>query len=108
MNFTTKEVATFCAKYKNIHWFSMSYYPQGNGQADKSSRTIIDHLYKNLSKAKGKWIDKLLRVLWVYRTTKHIPKGETPFSLAHGMEAIIPINISMPKPRTEEVELSSC
>jgi len=52
---------------------------------------------------KGKWVEKLPGVLWAYRTTKRIPTGETPFSLAYGTEAIIPVNISMPTLCMEEV-----
>ena len=81
MNFTSKEVATFCAKYKIGYWFSTPYYPQGNGQAKINNRTILNSLCKTLGKAKGKWVEQLSGVLWAYWTTKRIPTGETSFSL---------------------------
>jgi len=46
---------------------------------------------KNLDKAKGKWVEKFSGVLWAYRITKRIPTGKTPFSLAYGADAIIPL-----------------
>jgi len=104
-NFTSKEVATLCAKYKFVHRFSTPYYPQGNDQAEISNRIILDSLYKSLAKAKGKWVEQLLGVLWVYRTTKRIPTGETLFSLAYWTEAIIPVDICMLMLRTEGVDL---
>jgi len=56
-NFTSKEAATFYAKYMITHLFSTLYYPQGNSQAEISNRTILDSLCKSLGKAKGKWVE---------------------------------------------------
>ena len=42
MNFLSKQVASFCAKYKITHQISMPYYPQGNGQVEISNCTILD------------------------------------------------------------------
>ena len=48
-----------------------------------------------LDGAKGVWLDELPSVLWAYKTTVRTPIGETPFKLAYGSEAIIPIEIHM-------------
>jgi len=45
-------------------------------------------------KIKGKWAE-LPGVLWVYKTTKRVPTGETSFSLAYEIETIISVDISM-------------
>ena len=34
-------------------------------------------------------------ILWAYRTTVRNPTGETPFKLAYGSEAIIPVKVHM-------------
>jgi len=60
-------------------------------------------LYKSLDKAKGKWLERLPEVLWPYQTTKHVPTSETPFSMAYGTEAIIPVDVYMPTLWTERV-----
>jgi len=44
----------------------------------------------------GSWDDKIPAVLWAYRTTKRKPKGYTPFSLAYGSEAILPVELEVP------------
>ena len=44
-------------------------YPQKNGQAKSTNKTIVNTLRKRLEKAKGKWVDKLPGVLWLYITT---------------------------------------
>ena len=66
-------------------------YPQANGQAESSNKTIINTLKRRLRKAKGAWADELPGVLWSYRTTARTPTGETPFALAYGSEAVIPV-----------------
>ena len=101
-NFTSHEVADFYAKYKIKHHFSTPYYPQGNGQAEVSNRTLLSNLSKSLEKAKGKWVEKLPGVLWAYRTTKRVPTGEMSFSLAYGAEAVILAEVYMPTLRTED------
>ena len=53
-------------------------------------------LKKRLDVAKGKWVDKLLRVLWAYRTTTGRLTDISPFAITYGMEAIIPTKIGMP------------
>ena len=71
-NFASKNVANFCSRYKIIHRFSTLYRPQGNDQAEIRNCTILYNLCKSLDTMKGKWVEKLLRVLWPYRTKKHI------------------------------------
>jgi len=62
MNFTSKQVASFLAKYKIAHRFSTPYHPQDNApyhpqdndQAEINNHTILDSLCKSLDKAKDK------------------------------------------------------
>ncbi|CAL9235582.1 unnamed protein product, partial [Arabidopsis halleri] len=44
-------------------------YPQGNGQAEATNKTILAGLKKRLEAKKGVWADELDGVLWSYRTT---------------------------------------
>ncbi|XP_028122779.1 uncharacterized protein LOC114319908 [Camellia sinensis] len=53
-------------------------YPQSNGQAEASNKTIINGVKKRLEHAKGKWVEELPHVLWAYRTTARRSTGETP------------------------------
>ena len=54
-----------------------------------------------LKKHKGVWVDELPKVLWAYRTTFKTSTGETPFSLAYGVEAMILVEVSRPSIRRE-------
>ena len=53
-----------------------------------------------MERAKGKWVEELPGVLWVYRTTPGRPTGNTPFALAYGMDAVIPTEIGLPTIQT--------
>ncbi|XP_010513476.1 PREDICTED: uncharacterized protein LOC104789482 [Camelina sativa] len=68
-------------------------YPQGNGQAEATIKTILDGLKKRLDAKKGAWADELDGVLWSYRTTPRQATNQTPFSLAYGMEAMAPAQV---------------
>ncbi|RVX12436.1 hypothetical protein CK203_011820 [Vitis vinifera] len=41
-------------------------YPQSNGQAEATNKTLITALKKRLEQAKGKWVEELPGVLWAY------------------------------------------
>ena len=70
--------------------------PQTNGQAEWTNKTIVNSLRKWLENTKGRWANELLGVLWSYRTTAKTSTGATPFSLAYGSEAVIPVGTSVP------------
>ena len=57
-------------------------------------------LKKRLDDAKGRWVEELPHVLWMYRTTPRQLIGETPFSMTYGAEAIIPLETGFPTLRT--------
>ena len=80
----------FCEQYGIKNHFSTLAYPQGNGQAESSNKTLLDGIKKRLEKAKGRWVEELPSILWTYRTTSRSSTGKTPFSLTYGVEAVIP------------------
>ena len=82
-----------------------------NGQAEWTNKTVIKIIKKRLKKVKGIWADNLPSVLWAYRTTAHTSRGETPFSLAYGTEAFIPVECGIPFARymwLDETQIRSC
>ena len=76
----------------NNHYFLPSH-PQANGQVKVVNRSLLKIIKTRLEGAKGIWPDKLLGVLWAYRTTVRTPTRETPFKLAYGSEAVIPAEV---------------
>ncbi|RVW35592.1 hypothetical protein CK203_112561 [Vitis vinifera] len=91
----------FCSELKIQNLYSTPPYPQSNGQAEATNKTLVTALKKRLEQAKGKWVEELPCVLWAYRTTPGRPTGNTPFALAYGMDAIIPTEIGLPIIRTD-------
>ena len=53
-----------------------------------------------LNDAKGKWVEELPHVLWMYRTTLRRSTGETPFSMMYRAEAVIPLETGFPMLKT--------
>ncbi|XP_038690528.1 uncharacterized protein LOC119989207 [Tripterygium wilfordii] len=94
--FASHKFQEFCANWGIKVDFTTPRHPQCNGQAEASNKTLIRTLEKRLEKAKGAWADELPGVLWSYRTTSRTPTGETPFSLAFGSEAVIPVEAGLP------------
>jgi hypothetical protein len=52
-----------------------------------------------LDKAKHAWVDKLPSILWSLWTTPNAATQETPFFLVHGVEAMLPVEITHEAPR---------
>uniref|UniRef100_A0A2N9EC48 Integrase catalytic domain-containing protein n=1 Tax=Fagus sylvatica TaxID=28930 RepID=A0A2N9EC48_FAGSY len=72
----------YCSEFGIRNLFSSPAYPQGNGQAESSNKTILNGIKKRLEEAKGRWVEELPTILWTFRTTvEELPTGETPFFL---------------------------
>lgn len=104
MQFNNAGFQTFCQWYGITLQFSSRSYPQGNGQAEKTNRTIFDGVKWRLERRRGKWHQELQYVLWAYRTTRRKPTNESSYALTYGMEAIIPTKNILPKLRTWTIE----
>ena len=102
--FDGKKFRKFCSELKIEFYNSTPVYPQSNGQAEASNKTVLNGIKRRLESAKGKWVEELSNVLWAYRTTPRRPTGETPFALAYGLEAVIPFEVELPTIRSEVFE----
>ncbi|GFS40490.1 hypothetical protein Acr_00g0068850 [Actinidia rufa] len=98
--FVGSKVKSLLEQLKIEFYNSTPSYPQCNGQAEASNKTILNGIKKRLEKAKGRWVDELANVLWAYRTTPRKATNETPYSLAFGFEAVIPLEVGLPTIRT--------
>uniref|UniRef100_A0A2N9FK28 Uncharacterized protein n=1 Tax=Fagus sylvatica TaxID=28930 RepID=A0A2N9FK28_FAGSY len=67
--FTSGPFREFCEQYGIRNHFSTPAYPQANGQAESSNKTLLDGIKKRLENAKGRWVEELPSILWTYRTT---------------------------------------
>ena len=94
----------FCAQYGITKSFSAVAHPQANGQVEAVNKIIKSILKKRLRKAKGCWIDELPLALWAYRTTHKTATGHSPFALAYGTEARIPVEAQIPTHRRKNYD----
>ena len=102
--FDSRIYQDFCQELKILNLYSTPRYPQSNGQAEASNKTLLTALKKRLDSANGKWVEKLPEVLWAYRTTARKPTGVSPFVLTYRMEAVIPTEIGLPTVRAATSE----
>ncbi|RDX85067.1 Tf2-11, partial [Mucuna pruriens] len=98
--FTSRATVEFCEGLKIKQLFTSVEHPQANGQAKAANKVILRGLRKCLEEAKGRWAKELPQVLWSYHTTPHSTTKETPFCLMFGIEAVMPVEIGEPSPRT--------
>ena len=96
LQFDRRVYRDFFQELKIRSLYSTPQYPQSNGQAEASNKTLLTALKKRLDSAKGKWVEELPGVHWAYRTTARKPTGISHFALTYGMEAVILIEIGLP------------
>ncbi|KAK6144267.1 hypothetical protein DH2020_021087 [Rehmannia glutinosa] len=94
--FDNRRFRSFCEGFHIKNHFSTPCHPQSNGQVEVVNKILKYTLKARLEESKGNWPEELPGVLWSYRTTHRAAIGETPFSLAYGTEAIIPVEIGAP------------
>ncbi|XP_060206644.1 uncharacterized protein LOC132634403 [Lycium barbarum] len=97
--FIGSKVSKFFEEYKIKKILSTPYHLSANGQAESTNKTILQNLKKRLAGSKHRWKEVLPEVLWAYRITVRSSTGETPFSLAYGAEALIPVGVGEPSLR---------
>jgi len=102
LQFDSKAFGRYYGELGIRNRYSTSAYPQENGQAKEINKVIVSRLKKRLDEVKGKWVDKLLHVLWTYHTAPQRSTRETPFSMTYGSEAVIPLKTGFPTLKTNQ------
>ncbi|XP_060200377.1 uncharacterized protein LOC132628629 [Lycium barbarum] len=78
---------------------SSMYHAAANGLAEAFNKTLCNLLKKVVSKSKRDWHERMEEALWAYRTTYRTPMQATPYSLAYGVEAVLPLERQIPSLR---------
>ncbi|GKV43252.1 hypothetical protein SLEP1_g50566 [Rubroshorea leprosula] len=97
--FRAAALRSFCNDYGIELALTSVYTPQSNGQAESANKIVLRGLKTRVLAAHSNWVDELNKVLWSCRTTPSSATGETPFSLAYGAEAVIPVEVGLPSDR---------
>eukprot|EP00253_Pinus_taeda_P032149 PITA_32149 len=93
--FKSKRMINFCHKYHITLGHSTAYYPQGNGLAESSNKSLINIIKKVLEENKKNWHKKLVNALWADRLTTKRSIGTSPYQLVYGMEAMCPSSLGI-------------
>ena len=99
--FNCESVRGFCAAYGTIPKYVLVSHPEANGQVERTNRTIKESIKKRVDWLNGKWADELPSILWGYRTTRRSSTEESPFRMAFGTEAVLPIELEIPNFRVQ-------
>ncbi|XP_026450600.1 uncharacterized protein LOC113350683 [Papaver somniferum] len=97
--YALKEVRELLEEYGIKKVFSTIYYPQGNGQAESTNKTLIRILSRIVHDNPREWNEQLPTALWAYRTAPRSSIGVSPYSLVYGADAILPAEIKVPPAR---------
>jgi hypothetical protein len=100
-HFINEVIATLTSHYAIVHKKSTVYYPQANGLAESTNKTLQNILRKIVNENRTDWDQKLQSALWAYRTSYKTSIGSTPFRLAYGLEAVMPIEFTIPSLRIQ-------
>ena len=79
--FTNLDVAAILQGAGVDQRFVSKYHPQGNGSAERTIRSIKEHLMAEIKGDTSAWPAHLGTVQYSYNTTVHRRHGSTPFSL---------------------------
>jgi transposase InsO family protein len=94
--FKPMAMISFFQKYNIVLGHSTTYYPQGNGLAESSNKSLISIIKKVLKENKRSWHLHLKYALWVNRIRTNKSIGTSPFQMVYGTDVVLPINLALP------------
>ena len=100
-HFINKIIHELSTYYAVVHKKRTPYYPQANGLAESTNKTIQTILKNIVNQNRSNWDQKLNSALWAYRTSYKTSIQSTPFCMAFGLEAVMPIEFQVPTLRIQ-------
>ena len=94
--FKSKRMVDFCHKYQITLGHSTAYYPQGNGLAESSNKTLVNIIKNLLETNKKSWHKKLVNALWADRLSQKKSIGMFPFDLVYGVDTVFLTSLAVP------------
>ncbi|XP_056691831.1 uncharacterized protein [Spinacia oleracea] len=102
--FDCTPIKDYCAELRIKFAYASVCHPQSNGQEEAANKQILGALRKKVEDFKGAWADLIPEILWSNRTTENEATGESPYKLAFGAEAVLPIEVGLPSFRVQYYE----
>ena len=101
--FVNNDVRKMLEFYQVKHHHSSPYYPQGNGQAEATNKTLIKIISKMSQEYIGGWAVHLPDALWAYRNSPKSAISFSPFSLVYRTKVVSPVEIITPSLRVMQM-----
>ncbi|XP_026438995.1 uncharacterized protein K02A2.6-like [Papaver somniferum] len=95
-SFVNQTVIDLLDQYGIKFHTSTVYYPQGNGQAEATNKTLLRILSRMVHDHHRSWHEQLPLALWAYRISKRSSTGASPYSLVYGEYATLRAEIAIP------------
>jgi len=87
--------AGYLSEKYGIHHIKISpYNSQANGVVERKHFDIRESLMKTCNNEHSKWVCMVPLIFWADRITVHRLIGYSPYLIAHGVEAVLPLNIA--------------
>nr|XP_023872143.1 uncharacterized protein K02A2.6-like [Quercus suber] len=102
--FVNSDVRKMLEFYQVKHHHLSPYYPQGNGQAKATNKTLIKIISKMSQEYTGGWAVHLPDALWTYRNSPKLATDFSPFSLVYGTEVVSPAEMKTPSLRVIQMQ----
>eukprot|EP00253_Pinus_taeda_P024588 PITA_24588 len=93
--FKSKRKIYFCNKYQITLGNSTAYYPQGNGLAESSCKSLVNIIKKLLEMNKKSWHKKLVNALWADKVSQKKSIGMSPFKLMYDVDTVFPTSLAV-------------
>ena len=100
-DFLNSVVKELTQHYAVVHKKSTPYFPQANGLVESTNKTLQNILKKIVNENRTYWDTKLYSALWAYQTSYKTSIQSTPFRLAFGLEAFMPVEFQVPSLRIQ-------
>ncbi|MCO5575069.1 hypothetical protein L7F22_028866 [Adiantum nelumboides] len=103
-HFMNEVIKELTSNFMISHHKSTPYYPQANGQAESTNKTLISVLTKIVEAHRTDWDLKLTSALWAHQTAYKVAINCTPFKMVYGQEVVMPWEFVIPSLRVASQE----
>ena len=90
--FSNDLLAYVCGEFNIEQHFTSPYTPRSNGKTENFNKFLKASIRKLCQEDKEAWDQVLPQILFAYRCCPHTSTGESPYTLVHGRDPVLPIH----------------
>jgi hypothetical protein len=100
--FCNELIRTLLQEYNIQHIKTTAYHPQGNGQVERTNRTLKDIISKLVQEYSQPWDYYLSSALFALRTIHQDSTKTSPFEILHGVSPTLPTSPEIASPLEDQ------